>query len=392
MMMSFVSRTIARRMVGGLISGSVFLLPALLAAMYVPLRAEPARNAPMAVQERLIGTVTTMDPEAGKLSIRTDDGKTVSATLAASTRVLLVPPGETNLEKATEIAFTDIRTGDRVLVRGQAAGDGPSFAATLVVVMSQSDLQRKRKEEIEAWRTRGVFGRVTSIDETTKEINIQSRTLQETKEIVLEVPSRARIRRYPPGAFRFADAHPSSFDEIRVGDQLQVLGEKNEDGTRVKPEEIVAGSFRTFAATVTGVDASSNRLEVKDLETGKPVTIHASDSSALRRLPERMARILALSIRGQGAGGPRSRGGLPGGNRRGRPALGFQQVLARAPDFPLAELKPGEALIISCATGEDDAPWNAISILAGVEPLLTARRQERGPVGGTWNFDINVVQ
>jgi hypothetical protein len=58
----------------------------------------------------------------------------------------------------------------------------------------------------------------------------------------------------------------------------------------------------------------------------------------------------------------------------------------------LAELKPGDAVIVASTTGADPSRITAITLLAGVEPLLTAPRQpgDRGP-GGNWNFDINMV-
>lgn len=80
-------------------------------------------------------------------------------------------------------------------------------------------------------------------------------------------------------------------------------------------------------------------------------------------------------------------------------------MLSRAPEFSLAELKVGEALIISATSAtsatstaaapalgnrNDNATRVAITILAGVEPLL--KTAERGSVGGNWNFEINEVQ
>ena len=64
-------------------------------------------------------------------------------------------------------------------------------------------------------------------------------------------------------------------------------------------------------------------------------------------------------------------------------------MLSRSPDFALTELKKGDALIISSTAGTNGDLWNAITIVAGVEPLLTAA-EARGPLGGNWNFNINI--
>ncbi len=371
------------------------------------------------LQRRLIGAITAIDLEAGTLTIKTDDGKTATAAYNPLTRCLIVPPGETDLSKATKCVVADAKVGDRVLARGAAAIDDYSVSARLIVVMSQTAIKEKQEADLQAWQTRGVLGRVTAIDEAKQEITIQSRTIQETKSIVIEVASASSVRRYPPGKFKFADTQPSSFEKILVGDQVQVLGEKNQDGARVKAGQIVAGSFRTFAATVEKIDATTGTMEVKDAESGKVITIHASQFSSLRRLPERMAFILARFIRGSEAGGqqrPGSRAGSTGGDGRGggrrrsdqagggrqgggrggfgggqggRRGFSFQQMLSRSPSFALSDLKKGDALIISSTAGTNNGPWNAITIVAGVEPLLTAA-EARGPLGGRLSFDINI--
>ena len=391
------------------------LLCALLVFPGIPLHAQPESNNQTARQRRLIGTITAINLEARTLTIKTDEGKTATAAYSFLTRCLIVPPGETDLGKATKCAIADAKVGDRVLARGTAAKDDYSVSARLIVVMSQTAIKQKQEADLQAWKTRGVLGRVTAIDEAKQEITIQSRTIQETKSIVIEAASASSIRRYPPGKFKFADTQPSSFQDIQIGDQLQVLGKKNEDGTRVKTEEIVAGSFRTFAATVEKINVSAGTVEVKDAESGKKITIRANEFSSLRRLPERMAFILARFIRGPEAGGQQGPGGRAGfrggdGQRRGGQAGGarqggerggrgggqgsprgfsFQQMLSRSPEFTLAELKKGDALIISSTAGTNSDPWNAITIVAGVEPLLTAA-EARGPLGGNLSFDINI--
>jgi hypothetical protein len=228
---------------------------------------------------------------------------------------------------------------------------------------------------------------------------------------------------------KFADAKPSSVAEIQVGDQVRALGDKNDDGTRVTAEEIVSGAFRTFAGTVISVDPAAGTLRVTDLQTNKPVTVRVKEDTLVRRLPEMMAMMLARRIGGgtsgpggPGQGGPGT-GGAPGGalgggaqwqrggqgNGAGPGGAGapggpsgpggsggrqfdLQQVLERMPPLNLADLKKGDALVISSSRGSDPTVVTALTLLAGAEPLLAA--VPRMPGGSfnasSWNLDIGM--
>ena len=94
---------------------------------------------------------------------------------------------------------------------------------------------------------------------------------------------------------------------------------------------------------------------------------------------------------GPGMGGPG--GGMGGGGMRGGNGdLG--SMLERMPTFQLAELKPGDAIIVSSTAASGAGTLNAITILSGVEPLLTAASptQVNRQLSGSWNLDINMAQ
>ena len=46
-----------------------------------------------------------------------------------------------------------------------------------------------------------------------------------------------------------------TFDQIKIGDQVNVLGDKSADGTSIIAEKVVSGSFPQLAATIVTVDA-----------------------------------------------------------------------------------------------------------------------------------------
>jgi hypothetical protein len=66
-------------------------------------------------------------------------------------------------------------------------------------------------------------------------------------------------------------------------------------------------------------------------------------------------------------------------------------MLERMPAFNISELKPGDAVIVASTAGADPGRVTAITLLAGVEPLLTRAAGDNRAVGGAWNFDINIV-
>ena len=70
--------------------------------------------------------------------------------------------------------------------------------------------------------------------------------------------------------------------------------------------------------------------------------------------------------------------------------MDFQQALERMPALTLAELKAGDALIISSTKGAEPSEATAIVVVAGVEPLLTSASggPAMGGMGNALNFEI----
>ena len=67
-------------------------------------------------------------------------------------------------------------------------------------------------------------------------------------------------------------------------------------------------------------------------------------------------------------------------------------MLERMPPLALADLKKGDALLISSSRVSNSGDVTALTLLAGVEPLLTAApRMPGGNVNaGSWNLDIGM--
>ena len=67
----------------------------------------------------------------------------------------------------------------------------------------------------------------------------------------------------------------------------------------------------------------------------------------------------------------------------------MEQMIERQPVIDLTELKPGDALIIASTAGVDPGKITAITLLAGVEPILTsAPKGRQGMVLSNWDLDM----
>jgi hypothetical protein len=227
------------------------------------------------------------------------------------------------------------------------------------------------------------------------------------KEIVVHVSPATVIRRYAPDSVKFDDAKKSTLAEINPGDQLRARGSRNPENTAVTAEEIVSGAFRNLAGTVQAVDKSKNQLTLMDLATKKPVTVVIASDSQMRKLPEMMAQRIAARLKGtpaenasadavpaanhgqQGNGPGRQgagNGGAGGAHSNGGDVL--QMILSRAPAVQLTDLQKGDAVMLVATQGSGAAPPTAITLLAGVEPILSAspKGSDASTILSPWNL------
>jgi hypothetical protein len=334
-------------------------------------------------QTRVLGEVTAIDANGKQMTVKTEAGSIVTVILDDKTEYLRVPPGETSLDKAIKIASNEVGVGDKIYVRGRVSEDKKSVPAQRLVVMTKADIQKKHDQERAEWRRRGVSGIVTKLDAENKEVTIQTRGREGVKPVIVAAPDSVKFRRYAPDSVKFSDAKPSSFTELQVGDQLRALGDKSADGARFTAEQIVTGSFRTIGGTVTAVAADTGEIKITMLGSKQAFTIQVNKDSMLRRIPPQVAMMIAMRSQGGEGGGGRP-GGQPGtgpGGERMRPEGGgdFQDMLERMPPVTLAEIKPGDVIAVSSTAGADPSRLTAITLVTGVDAILTA--MARGPAG-----------
>jgi Domain of unknown function (DUF5666) len=390
----------------------ITLVVALLAVACVLDAASAQAQAPA----RFVGSVTAITGTS--VTVKTDAGEQRQFDVPADANIKRIAPGEKDLNAVTAMAFTDLAVGDRVLVK--LAADSPTPVATQIIAVKQEDVAKKQQKDREDWQRRGVGGLVKSVDAGTGTISLTTGAGATAKTVTVHTTKATVLKRYASGSVRFDQAQPAPIDAIHSGDQLRARGDKNADSTEITAEEVVSGSFRNISGTISSIDPATSTMVIKDLATKKQVTVRITSDAQMRRLPDRMAQMLAMRLKGgvpgSGSGGPGgggssaavpgaasagaggqgpagasaqppsgspqqhswSGGGGPGGapNAAGAGAGSGQgggdpqQMLSRAPAIQLSDLQKGEAVMIVSTEGASDV--TAVTLLAGVEPLLQA--------------------
>ena len=339
---------------------------------------------------RAVGSIKAITDNG--ITLASDSGEEIKVTLQDSARILRVAPGEKDLKNATPVQKQDLQVGDRILVRGKAGADTHSISAAAVIVMKQADVAGKRQQEREDWQKRGLGGLVTAVDASSATITISMMSFSGNKSVAIHTTKDTVLRRYAPNSVKFDDAKVAPLDQIKVGDQLRARGTKNADATELAAEEVVSGSFRNLAGQITAVDPAANTLTLKDALSKQTVVVRVTGDAQLRKLPPEFAQRIAMRLkggmaagipgagaavgggdrpRGQGAGQfPSAGGGGMGGRSGGPPDI--QQILNRMPPASLTDLQKGDVVMIVSTEGDGAGAVTAITLLAGVEAILTA--------------------
>jgi len=246
-----------------------------------------------------------------------------------------------------------------------------------VIAVKQADVMLKQQKDRDDWQKRGTGGLVKSVDQASGTIVVTTGAGATAKIVTVRTTKATVLKRYAPASVRYDAAQPAPIEAIHAGDQLRARGAKNADGTELVADEVISGSFRNLSGLITSVDPATATVALKDLATKKMVTIHIPADAQLRRIPDRMAQMLAMRLKGgaaagawSGAGAGQRTGGVQGGGQGGQGGGDPQQFLSRAPTVQLADLKKGDAVMVVSTDGS--AEVTAITLLAGVEPLLEA--------------------
>jgi hypothetical protein len=387
----------------------------LAAACLAPITAT-AQDAAAAKPVTFLGTVQSLS--GNSISVKNDAGATMQVTIEENARLLRIEPGQKTLAGASPFSLGDLQTGDRVMARGSANVDGKSLDATLLVAIKGADIAQKQEKEREDWQKRGTGGLVKSVDAAAGTVTVSSGAGGTRTTVIHAIPTTI-IRRYAPGSVKFDQAVTGTLAEIRPGDQLRARGSRSGEGGTLEAEEIVSGSFLNLAGPIQAVNAAASTITVNDSITKKPVVISVTPDSEVKKLDPAVAQRIAQRLSGgtgrrpegsagapagtspgassgpgsgqsgqpsgpPGAGGPG--GGPAGGGGRGS-GPDIQQILARAASVTLKDLQKGNMVIVVATEGQTPQQATAITVVAGVEPMLQASTSgSQAMLSSAWNL------
>jgi hypothetical protein len=212
-----------------------------------------------------------------------------------------------------------------------------------------------------------------------------------TQNVVVKTTLQTGFLRYAPNSVKFEDAVKATFNDIKVGDQLRARGTRSADGKELTADEVISGTFRNIAGTISGIDTDQSTVTVKDVLGKKSVKVKIAADTQMRKLPEQLAQRIAFFLkspeaaqaaaarfqqRGAGAGAQRAGGGVPD----------FQQMISRLPAVTLPDLKKEDAVMIVSTPGTGNSEVSAITLLSGVEPILTSNTSQAAALLNGWNL------
>ena len=353
------------------------------------------------------GTVSAVS--GSSITMAADGGQTIAVTVTPGAHILQIPVGSTDLKTATTVQLSDIATGDHILVTGKAGDTPTTFSAVRVILMKSADIAQQHAAEQADWRANGVGGIVNAVDPATGTITLTSGT----KKITINTSGKTEFKRFAGDSVQYSDAKASTLADIHPKDQLQAKGTKSADGTSVQAEEVVSGAFENLSGVIATLDPATGTITLRDLATKKMVTVDVTKNANLRKLDMMTATMFAQRTSGGAAagggrrgggggagaygggggagagGGPRGGGGGAGaggpgaygggaaggdaGSARRSAGSDLSQMINRQPANALADLHKGDALMIVASEPTPGASTlTAVTVLAGVEPILTA--------------------
>lgn len=361
----------------------------------------------------VLGTVEKIDAAGKVFTVKPLKTDSTTVKFNEQTTFMKMPAGETDTKKATPAAVADLAVGDSVIARVLTA-DPTGKPARTVYIEKQADLAQRRDKTQEEWKT-ATSGLVTAIDPKTIKITAKVPGSPTPKEVAIDISGKVDFTHYNPNTAKYESASASA---IKVGDQLRVLGEKAPDMSSIKATDVGSGSFKTLGILVKSIDPGANQIMGTEISSKRPITITLRPDTTLKKFSDMAAMMVARQLnptyqqagagrggRGggapgagaPGAGGPPAEGGAgmgrgpggggPGGGGRGRGGMDIGKIIEQQPAIQLADLKPGDSIIVTGATASETTPLVAIALVAGVEPILRAAPSNGAdPLAGSWNM------
>ncbi|MFM8439785.1 MAG: hypothetical protein ACKN97_00695, partial [Acidobacteriota bacterium] len=139
------------------------------------------------------GEVVSSD--ASQIVIKTKDGEIV-AIISDKTEFKVVPPDNPSLKAAVAADAKSVGAGDKLLVTGMVSVDRKTIPAKAVYLITKASIADRLKKEAEAWRTRGISGKVVTYNPQTNAITVSIRGLMGDRTMTVNSSEKTEYFRY----------------------------------------------------------------------------------------------------------------------------------------------------------------------------------------------------
>lgn len=193
----------------------------------------------------VIGEVKSVDAATGGLTVETYRGESIGVSTTPATTLRHLKPGATDLGSSEPIAFSDIRTGNQIAMRGDRSPDRTQLAAETILT---GDFPKPLR------------GRVTAVDAKQRVATI---TVPGGSSVVLSIPDTALVRKLAPAAPKSATT-PTADERRGPRGFAFALGDREElerRTTTLTLGDIKPGDF-VFAIVETGAQTAQPRVRI----------------------------------------------------------------------------------------------------------------------------------
>ena len=197
----------------------------------------------------VLGTVQKIDVKGGAVTVKPDKTDATTVKFSDQTTFMKMPAGETDTKKATPATSADIAEGDRVIARVQTA-DPTGKPARTIYIEKQAELAQRRDKTQEEWKT-ATSGTVTAVDSSSIKIMAKVPGSPTPKEVSIEIGPKVEYTHYNPENGKYESG---ALTDVKVGNQVRVLGEKSADNLQVKATDLGTGSFKTIGLQIKSID------------------------------------------------------------------------------------------------------------------------------------------
>ncbi len=306
------------------------------------------------------GVVKSVNAASGEIVVSSNARPGVSSltTIVAgpNAKVRRYAQDSVRFADAKPAAIADIQPGDLLRSRGEKAADGTRLEA----------------EDLVFGTFRTIAGTVISVDAASQELKLTD--LETKKPVTIKLNANSQLKQLSPMVATLLARRLNPSYQAAAGGPGGPGGPAGFRPGAAGP----GGPGAPAAAATQGHGAPGGTYHGGAIPDGAPAS--GGPAAAIHD----SSRKAGTGAAPEAGAGDRPRMGMGGGG-----GGGIEQMLERLPAFTLADVKPGDPLIISTTARAGAPVANATTILAGVEPILRA-----APTGslnmGSWSLDLNM--